>query len=327
MAGMGKRMRPHTLTMPKPLLPVAGKPIVQRLVEEIVEVAGEKVEEIAFIIGNFGHEVETELGNIARKLGATPKIYYQHEALGTAHAVLCAADSLSGKVTIAFADTLFKADFKIDKEAEASIWVQKVQDPSSFGVVKLDAAGYISDFVEKPKTFVSDLAIIGIYYFRDGERLRKELQSLIDNNFTVNGEFQLTDALENMKKQGVKFSPGEVREWLDCGNKDATVHTNKRILEYHRSEKLISDKVSVVNSSIVEPCYIGDGVVIENSVVGPHASVGDNTAIRNSVVTNSIIQDGCIVDSKLVTNTMLGKNVEIKGEFSEYSLGDFSVSV
>src|SRR5665213_1507056 len=226
MAGMGKRMRPHTLTVPKPLIPVAGKPMVQRLVEDIATVCNDPIEEIAFIIGpTFGKIVEEMLKGVAAKLGATGKIFYQDEAFGTAHAIMCAKEILEGKVVVAFADTLFKADFKMDTSQEGIIWVQKIEDPKMFGVVKVNAENVITDFVEKPQTFVSDLAIIGIYYFRDGKNLRNELQYLLDNNIRDKGEYQLTNALENMKNKGLKFFPGRVTEWLDCGNKDATVYT------------------------------------------------------------------------------------------------------
>ena len=223
MAGMGKRLRPHTLTVPKPLIPVAGKSIVQWLAEDITKVCKEKVEEIAYVIGDFGKEVEEQLLNIATNLGAKGSIYYQDEPLGTAHAILCAKDALKGKTIIAFADTLFRAEFTIDESKEGIIWVNKIEDPRMFGVVKVNDKGVITDFIEKPKTFVSDLAIIGIYYFKDGENLKKELQHLIDNNIREKGEYQLTNALENMKSKGVEFIPGKVIEWLDCGNKDATV--------------------------------------------------------------------------------------------------------
>ena len=165
MAGRGSRLRPHTLTVPKPLVPIAGKPIVQRLVEDITKVCGEKVDEIAFIIGDFGTQVEKDLVAIAESLGAKGSIYHQEEALGTAHAILCAKDSLKGNVVVAFADTLFRADFTLDSSADGIIWVNQIDDPSAFGVVKLNTENVITDFVEKPKEFVSDLAIIGIYYF------------------------------------------------------------------------------------------------------------------------------------------------------------------
>ena len=208
MAGRGSRLRPHTLTIPKPLLPVGGKPIVQRLVEDITKVCGEPVDEIAFIIGDFGVEVEKNLVAVAESLGAKGSIYYQEEALGTAHAILCAKDSLKGNVVVAFADTLFRADFTLDSSADGIIWVNQIDDPSAFGVVKLNSDNVITDFVEKPTEFVSDLAIIGIYYFKDGAYLKDELQYLIDNNIKEKGEFQLTNALENMKQKGTKFVPG-----------------------------------------------------------------------------------------------------------------------
>src|ERR1043165_514768 len=226
MAGKGKRMRPHTLTTAKPLIPVAGKPIVQRLVEDITQVCGQKVNEIAFVIGpDFGAEVEQSLIKVAESQGAKGSIYYQEKALGTAHAIMCAKDALHGPTVVAFADTLFKADFTMDNSQEGVIWVQRIDDPSQFGVVKVNSENIITDFVEKPVTFVSDLAIIGIYYFKDGEYLRTELQYLLDNNITDKGEFQLTNALENMKGKGYKFEPGKVTEWLDCGNKNSTVFT------------------------------------------------------------------------------------------------------
>ncbi|MPQ48509.1 NTP transferase domain-containing protein [Marinifilum sp. N1E240] len=324
MAGMGKRMRPHTLTVPKPLIPIAGKPIVQRLVEEIAKVSNDKIDEIAFIIGDFGKEVENTLCDIAENLGAKASIYYQTEALGTAHAIHCAAPSLSDKVVVAFADTLFKADFVLDADADSVIWVQKVEDPSAFGVVKLGEDSKITDFVEKPQEFVSDLAIIGIYYFKDGENLKNELQYLLDNKVVVNGEYQLTDALENMKNKGLVFKPGQVIEWMDCGNKDATVHTNQRILEYHKDDELVCSSAYHENSIIIPPCYIGENVKIVNSVVGPHVSVGSGSTVSNTLVRNSIIQRNSNLEHLNLDNSMVGNHVDIQGDVSELNVGDFA---
>ena len=326
MAGVGKRMRPHTLTVPKPLIPVAGKPIVQWLVEDIIKVCKEKVTEISFVIGDFGKDAEEKLLNIAQSEGAKGNIFYQEEALGTAHAILCAQDSLKGKVIVAFADTLFRADFTMDEEQEGIIWVNKIEDPRAFGVVKVNEQNIITEFVEKPQTFVSDLAIIGIYYFKDGEYLRKEMQYLVDNNIKDKGEYQLTNALENMKRKGTKFVPGKVLEWLDCGNKDATVYTNQRVLEMHRGEKMVSSSVKKENAMIIEPCFIGENVLIKNSVVGPHASIGANTTIENSVITNSIIQNNSSIKNVVVDNSMIGNNVEYHRAAEDLSLGDFTVS-
>jgi len=326
MAGAGKRMRPHTLTVPKPLIAVAGKPIVQWLVEDLIKTCKEKVTEIAFVIGDFGKEAEENLLKIAAGLGATGKIYYQDEPLGTAHAILCAKETLKGKVIVAFADTLFRADFTMDEEKEGIIWVNKIEDPKMFGVVKVNKENVITDFVEKPATFVSDLAIIGIYYFKDGEYLRKEMQYLVDNNIREKGEYQLTNALENMKNNGTKFIPGKVTEWLDCGNKDATVYTNKRVLEMHRNENMISSSVNNQNSVIVEPCFIGDQVELKNSVIGPYASIGANSKIESSVISNSIIQANSKINYGVTDNSMIGNFVEYKSKPDQLSLGDYSTS-
>ncbi len=325
MAGAGKRMRPHTLTVPKPLIPVAGKPIVHWLVHDLINVCKEKVTEIAFVIGHFRKEDEESLMKIAKDLGAKGSIYYQDEPLGTAHAILCAGDTLKGKVIVAFADTLFRADFTMDEEKDGIIWVSKIDDPKMFGVVKVNNENIITDFVEKPQTFVSDLAIIGIYYFKDGEYLRKEMQYLIDNNLREKGEYQLTNALENMRKKGTKFVPGKVTEWLDCGNKDATVYTNKRVLELHRNEKMIASTVKSENSVIIQPCFIGENVALKNSVIGPHVSIGENSKIENSVITNTIIQTNAAVSDAVIDNSMIGNHTAYKNKASELSLGDYSI--
>jgi glucose-1-phosphate thymidylyltransferase len=325
MAGMGKRMRPHTLTVPKPLVPIAGKPIVQRLVEDIAKVCGEQIEEVAFIIGNFGKEVENKLMEIAKSVGAKGSIHYQQEALGTAHAIYCAKDALKGNVVVAFADTLFKADFKLDTSKEGIIWVQKVEDPKPFGVVKLNDKGEIVGFVEKPETFVSDLAIIGIYYFKDGENLKKEIQYLLDNDVKDKGEYQITNALDNMRQKGVKFIPGKVTEWLDCGNKDSTVATNERYLEYIKNTDLVSKTAKIVNSILIPPVYIADNAEISNSVVGPHVSIGKDTKVLNSIVKKSIIQEKAVIKNANLSNSMLGNNATFEGTPADLSVGDFNV--
>ncbi|MBX2959090.1 MAG: NTP transferase domain-containing protein [Flavobacteriales bacterium] len=324
MAGRGSRLRPHTLTIPKPLLPVGGKPIVQRLVEDITKVCGEPVDEIAFIIGDFGAEVEKNLVAVAESLGAKGSIYYQEEALGTAHAILCAKESLTGKVVVAFADTLFKADFKLNSDAEGIIWVNQIDDPRAFGVVKLNADNVITDFVEKPEHFVSDLAIIGIYYFKDGEYLKNELQYLIDNNIKEKGEFQLTNALENMKQKGTKFVPGKVDEWLDCGNYKATVYTNQRVLEFIKNDLKPDASLQNDNSIIIQPCYLGKNVKLKNTVVGPHVSIGDNVTINQSIVSNSIIQSNTTIEKANIKDSMIGNHVKIKQQQQELSVGDYT---
>ncbi len=326
MAGRGSRLRPHTLTIPKPLIPVAGKPIVQRLVEDITRMSDEKIDEIAFVIGDFGKEVEAQLIEIAENLGAKGTIYYQDKPLGTAHAILCAKESMDDHLIIAFADTLFRANFTLDPEADGVVWVQKVDNPSSFGVVKFDENNVITDFVEKPETFVSDLAIIGIYYAKNGAQLRDELQYLIDNDIKDKGEYQLTNALENMKDKGVAFKTGEVEEWLDCGNYSVTVHTNQRVLEFIKDQDMVADSAQLKNATVIPPCFIGDNVVIENSVVGPHVSVGAGTTIQNSVIRNAIIQKDTHIAQKVMQDSMIGNHVQLEGRFEDLSIGDYTTT-
>ncbi|AZB01331.1 nucleotidyltransferase [Chryseobacterium joostei] len=326
MAGRGSRLRPHTLTVPKPLIPIAGKPIVQRLVEDIAKVAGEKIEEVAFIIGDFGAEIEKSLIQIAEKLGAKGSIYYQNDPLGTAHAIKCAEQSMQGDVVIAFADTLFRADFQLDKNSDGVIWVKSVEDPSAFGVVKLDNYGFITDFVEKPQNFVSDLAIIGIYYFNSAEKLMDEINYIMENDIKNGGEYQLTTALENLRAKGAKFTLGKVNDWMDCGNKNATVETNSKILEYEREEMTHFPASAVIeNSLIIPPCFIGENVKISNSKVGPGVSLGNNTTVVNSNIENSLIQENTRINHGNLSNSMIGNSAQYFGVAREISLGDYSV--
>jgi glucose-1-phosphate thymidylyltransferase len=330
MAGIGSRLKPHTLTVPKPLTLIAGKPIVHRLVEEIVSVVGQKVTEIGFIIGpaakGFPADTEEKLIQIAKDLGAEGKVFVQHEALGTAHAIHQARTLLDGPCVVAFADTLFKADFTLNDANDGVIWVKQVDNPKAFGVVKLDN-GIITDFVEKPETFVSDLAIIGIYYFKNAKKLQFEIDHLIDNDIKGKGdEYQLTDALENLKQKGAQFVPGTVSDWMDNGNKTVTVETNAKVLNYAHlaGEKLVSDTVVLNNSTIIPPCYVGEHVVLTNTTLGPNVSIGDHSKVDNATIKNALIQQDTQIRNVKLNNAMIGSKVEFDGEFNSISLGDFS---
>ncbi|MDX1912342.1 MAG: sugar phosphate nucleotidyltransferase [Saprospiraceae bacterium] len=324
MAGRGTRLRPHTLTVPKPLIPVAGKPIIQRLVEDLASSYPGEIEEIAYIVGDFGTEVEKALIEIAEKLGAKGKLYHQEKALGVGHAISCAADSLEGKCIVAFADTLFKADFRFNDSEDGVIWTQKVSDPSAFGVVQLDNEGYIAAFVEKPGVFVSDLAIVGIYYFREGEKLRDALHFIIRNDIRDKNEYQLTTALERLKNEGARFATGEIEEWLDCGTKENILHSNARMLEFHRANGLLSKTAIVENSVIVHPCFIGDNAVIRHSVVGPHVSVGHDSIVEGTVISNSIVQNHAHIKNAVLDSSLIGNSSRYEGSKYALDIGDFS---
>ncbi len=328
MAGRGSRLRPHTLTVPKPLIPIAGKPIVQRLVEDIAGVVNEKIDEVAFIIGkDFGEEVEKDLNAIAKKLDAKASIYIQDKPLGTGHAIMCAQESLSGSAVIAYADTLFKADFSLDTKSDGVIWVKQVENPEAYGVVKLNDKNQITDLVEKPKDKVSDLAVIGIYYFKDVAILKEQLQEVLDENLIRGGEYQINDGIEKMKQKGFIFTPGKVEEWMDCGNKNVTVETNGRVLNFLKDEgkNLVSDTVKQTDSKIIQPCYIGENVVLENATIGPDVSIGDNCVVKDSTIKNSLIQTNASIKNASLDNAMIGNHAKFDGKFTQISIGDYSV--
>lgn len=330
MAGRGSRLRPHTLTVPKPLIPVAGKPIVHRLVSDIAKVLGEPIEEVAFILGDpafFGDDVVESLMQLADELGAKGSIYRQDQPLGTGHAIMSAKESLSGPAVIAYADTLIRADFDLDKSADSVIWVKQVERPEAYGVVKLNGDSEIVELVEKPKEFISDLAVIGIYYFKDVGVLKNELQHVLENNITNGGEYQINDGIKRMMEKGMKFVPGKVDEWMDCGNKNVTVETNQRMLGFleKEGENMIASSVKQENANIIEPCFIGENVVLKNTTVGPYVSIGANTIIENSTIKNSLIQSDSKIRNANLDNAMIGNHVVFNGNFESISIGDYSV--
>lgn len=324
MAGMGKRMRPHTLSTPKPLIRFAGKPIVEHLIDEISQSVKEPIDEIAFVVGHFGEETEQALCRAAQSIGAKGKIFYQEEALGTAHAVLCAAPCLKGSVVVAFADTLFYCANKLDTGRDSVIWTKRVDDPSAFGVVLTGDDARITGFVEKPKTPVSDQAIIGIYFFKDGENLKNELQYLIDHEVRKGNEYQLTDALQNMMEKGVRFYSEVVDEWLDCGNKEATLGTHAQVLNHKGN--FVDAAAQVIDAVIVPPCHIAAGAVIKHAVVGPYVTVDAGSLIQNAVVSDCIVQKNAKIENTVVQHSMIGNDSMVRSHAQVLNLSDFSCS-
>ena len=232
---------------------------------------------------------------------------------------------MSGPRVVAYADTLFIADFKLDASADGAIWVKQVEDPSAFGVVKVED-GFITDFIEKPKDFVSDLAIIGIYYFKDGDRVRKEVEYLVDNDLKENNEYQLTNVLETLKREGAKFIPGKVDAWMDCGKKDPTVDTNKQVLgfEYKAGNDLVSKDVVLDNSEIIQPCFIGENVLLKNTKIGPYVSIGANRIVTDSTIKNSLIQSNVSIKNADLEQAMIGNHAKYNGKYTSVSIGDYT---
>ncbi|MEN7550179.1 sugar phosphate nucleotidyltransferase [Rapidithrix thailandica] len=324
MAGRGTRLRPHTLTTPKPLIKIAGKPIIQWLVEDLLVLVDGKVEEVAFVVHHQDPSMEAFFESLTSELKLPVKVYYQQDLLGTAHALYTAKESLTGNVLIAFGDILFKSDKKLDPTQEAIVWVKKVQNPSAFGVVKVDENNVITDFIDKPDTFISDRAVAGVYFFKEGDRLRNEIATFLEEQILVDGEYPFTTVLDRMKGKGVKFVPGLVDEWVDCGTKDAMIEANQTYLNHLPKKHMVAETVQVINSVLISPVFVGENVKIVNSVIGPHVSVEADTQITNSVISKSLLLEGANVINVNMSNSMLGKRVTYEGKVSDLSLGDFN---
>jgi len=322
MAGRGTRVRPHSHTTPKPLLPVAGTMIVERIVETFARTLDRTITEIVYILGpDFGQNIKDTLKEMSERHDATATFKVQETALGTAHAVACAGDSLNGEVIIVFADTIFDSKDSVSVEdADSVIWLKEVEDPSRFGVAVHDG-DTITDFVEKPSEPISNLAIIGVYYFKKGEDLNKEIQYLIDNDVTGHGnEYQLTDALDRLLKDDKVFKKATVDEWLDCGTLPAWLDTTAEILE---KEQHSFGKFE--NTTIHEPVYIGKNVEIRNSEIGPFASIENDTVIENSTVKKSIVQSNAAIKNSSLERSTVGNFAEADGVSGEMHIGDHSV--
>lgn len=330
MAGRGSRLRPHSLTTPKPLIPIANKPIVNRLVTDIARILKEPIEEIAFILGDpafFGDDVVNNLEELAESLGAKASIYRQLNPLGTGHAIMCAEPSLSGPAVVAYADTLIRADFDLDPAADAVIWTKQVERPEAYGVVKLNEKDEIVELVEKPQEFVSDQAVIGIYYFKEIGDLKKELQFVIDNEIINGGEYQINDGIKRLMAAGNVFKTGTVDEWMDCGNKNVAIDTNNKIMQFMITDGSdeIKQEPKLSNATIIEPCVIDPSVVIKDSTIGPNVSIGAHTIIENCTIKNSLIQKSSSIKNATLDEAMIGNHVKYDGDFTKISIGDYTI--
>lgn len=321
MAGRGTRVRPHSHTTPKPLLPVAGTMIVERIVETFARTLERTIDEIVYILGpDFGNDIRNTLSEMSERHNAKAHFKTQDEALGTAHAVACADEHLEGEVIIVFADTVFDTKGTVSvEEADSVIWLKEVEDPSRFGVA-VHEDDKITDFVEKPSEPISNLAIIGVYYFKKGEDLNKEIQYLIDNKVRGHGgEYQLTDALDRLLKDGKVFKKATVDEWLDCGTLPAWLDTTAEILQ--KENHSYGDYEDTV---IEPPVYIGENVEISGCTIGPNVSIEAGTILRNSVLKNSIVQEGAHIEESDLDHSTIGKHAEIYHATGKMHVGDHS---
>ena len=319
MAGRGTRLRPQTLTTPKPLIEIAGTTIIQRIVDLVAKESSEKINNIGFILEKKDVDVEKMLQQVSRKNNLSHRVFYQGSPQGTAHAIYSAKELLVGPVLIVFADTIFETKLDFPSNSDGCIFVKEVEDPSSYGVVKTNSKGDITDFIEKPTSQISNLAIVGIYFFKNGQNLLNEIKYILDEKIIEKGEYQLTTALENLKNKNLKFIPHKIDKWLDFGTPQTLLSSHQELLKTQPLQYQ-----DFTNTIIKPPCFIDTGVVIKDSQIGPNVSIGKDTVIESSVISETIIQSNCAISGAYLKNSIIGKHVEYTPNATELNIGDYS---
>jgi glucose-1-phosphate thymidylyltransferase len=319
-AGAGTRLRPHTFTQPKPLMPVAGKPIICFIMDKLVEVGAT---EFVFVLGYLGDKVRNF---IEEKYPHLPvRFVYQEKREGSAHAVWAARDEISNvkNLFIAFGDTIFDADIQALVNSEHScVGVKKVDNPREYGVAELSENGLVSKLIEKPKIPKSNLALVGLYKITNVPLLLEACKNNIENDLRTVGEFQLTDALQYMVEHGHSFKPVPVTNWFDCGRKEVLLQTNAMLLN---QEGALSDSLNLPeyeNTILVHPVSIGEGCDIKNSVIGPNVTIGRNVKISHSVIQDSIIGNYAELEVVVLQKSVIGSDAIIKGFNLNLNIGD-----
>jgi len=318
-AGVGTRLRPHTHTIPKALLPVAGKPIMGHIVDDLMA-AG--IDEVCFVTGYMGDQIrEWAEGRYRIPL----HWIHQRERLGLGHAILTAAEAIRGEpVLIVLGDTLFEADLpSVLKRPDNSLGVMTVEDPSRFGVVIVEGEKVVR-LVEKPAEPISHLAIAGLYMIRDTDLLLSCLERMVAEDLRTRGEYQLTDALAMMMEQGAVFRTFPLKSWFDCGLPETVLETNRRLLERDARVPAVDAPAEHPGSIIIPPVHLAEGVVIEQSVVGPWVTLDEGAIIRGSVIRNAIIGRRARVEKSILDGSLIGDHAVVIGRPMSLNVGDSS---
>lgn len=317
-AGAGTRLRPLTYTQPKPLIPVAGKPIIAFIIDQLRAIG---VEDFVFIIGYLGEKIQNYVEKAYPKLKQT--YVQQNERLGLGHAIWTARRSLkdANEVFIVLGDTIIDFDLQqMLDEPSSCLGVKRVDDPRKFGVVEYGEDGFVNRTIEKPKIPKSNMAMVGIYKIKEVKNLIDAIDYNIQNGIRTYGEFQLTDGLMRMIDNGVKFSTLEVNNWFDCGKKDILLETNAMMLD---KEGYASANLPLYdNTIIINPVSIGKNCKINNSIIGPHVTIGENVTINYSIIKDSIIGSYALIEEVVLTDSIVGNDAAIKGLSQSLNIGD-----
>ncbi len=317
-AGIGSRLKPHTQTQPKSLIPVAGKPILGHIVDNLVN-AG--VNDFVFIIGYLGDRIEQYLTE--HYTDCKMSFVMQTVGRGIGHAIWLAREEVdpTEPVLIVLGDTIFEADLKTVVETNvSSLGVKKVDDPRLFGVAELNNDGHISKLIEKPKIPHSNLALVGLYYIKETAMLFECLEYHIQNDIRTNNEFHLTDALQCMIEKGANMRTFGVSTWFDCGKKEVILQTNRNLLK--RLEIKDFTHLTKLGNIIVPPVHISPSAKIENSIIGPDVSIGDGAYITRSIVKNSIIGMNASLQNAIIENSLIGSDSSLVGAVQSLNIGD-----
>jgi glucose-1-phosphate thymidylyltransferase len=316
-AGAGTKLRPHTYTQPKALIPLAGKTILSIIVDQLHE-AG--VNDFIFIIGYLGEKIQDYVKVKYPHLNC--HFIQQNERHGTGHAIdLAKAIVGDDEIFIVLGDTIAEYDVKEMLNSPYSmLGVKKVDDPRNFGVAEIEEDGFISRVVEKPAIPKSNMALVGLYKIKETAFLFSCLQKIIDSDIKTNDEFNLTDALECMIQSGARFQPYKVQNWFDCGKKDTLLESNATLLKKFGGR--VFNRENFENTIILEPVYIAEGCDIKNSVIGPNVTIGENTTIHNGIIRDSIIGSYSKLLEIVLKNSLIGSDAEVKGESRSLNIGD-----
>ncbi len=323
MAGLGTRMRPQTWSKPKPLIHLAGRTVLDYVLEQFSSLPRFADAQFVLILGP---NQEEQVAEYIREKHAGKKIHYviQEEMRGQSHALYLAREYLHGPMLMAFSDTLIEADlaFLDDEQQDGVAWVKAVPDPRRFGVAEIGKDGEVLRLVEKPKDVKNNLAVVGFYYFREGASLMEAIAEQIENNISLNGEFFLVDAINIMIRKGARMRVQPVEVWLDAGKPDALLETNRYLLEHGRDNS--PDALRREGITVIPPVYIHPEAEVSASVIGPHASIGKGATIQNAIIRNAIVEQGACISNMILESSLIGRQAEVQGRPERLNIGDDS---